>query len=143
MAKPRPDEKALAPWCIEQIRKWGGVLEHPKKSKLWPFMKLPEPGTRDEWGGFTIIAPQYWWGHLANKASKFYVCGCDFKNVPQIPFALGDAPMTVATNSKSRGKPHIRPEMKKEDREKTPDALAEWLVELARKCEIPIQKAIP
>ena len=26
MAKPRPDEKALATWCVDQIRKWGGCL---------------------------------------------------------------------------------------------------------------------
>jgi hypothetical protein len=54
MAKPRPDEKQLAIWSIQQIRKWGGVLEHPRASKLWPEMNLPRPGYYDEFGGFSI-----------------------------------------------------------------------------------------
>lgn len=34
-AKPRPDEKDLAPWAVEKVRRWGGVLEHPANSSLW------------------------------------------------------------------------------------------------------------
>jgi len=33
MAKPRPDEKELAFFAIEQVRRVGGVLEHPAASK--------------------------------------------------------------------------------------------------------------
>ena len=52
VVKPRADEKALAPWCIQKIRENGGVLEHPKGSSLWPVLGLPEPnGLPDEWGG--------------------------------------------------------------------------------------------
>jgi hypothetical protein len=39
-----PALKALAPLAIEFVRRWGGVLEHPKRSKLWPHMNLPKPG---------------------------------------------------------------------------------------------------
>ena len=35
MATPRHDENDLARWAVSQVREWGGVLEHPKKSKLW------------------------------------------------------------------------------------------------------------
>ena len=35
MANPRPDEKDLAWFAIEQVRKNGGVLEHPKGSRFF------------------------------------------------------------------------------------------------------------
>lgn len=44
-----PDEKALALWAVEQVRKFGGVLEHPKRSTLWPAAGLPEIEERDEY----------------------------------------------------------------------------------------------
>lgn len=42
-AKPRPNEKELAVWAIENIRRWGGVLEHPYRSDLWKSLNLPLP----------------------------------------------------------------------------------------------------
>ena len=76
MAKPRPGEKDLAPWAISQIRKFGGVLEHPKGSRLWKFMQLPEPGAMpDEFGGFSILLDQWDFGHVARKPTKLYICG--------------------------------------------------------------------
>ena len=39
-ALPRPDEKALAVWAVDQVRAWGGVLEHPSESTLWPVCLL-------------------------------------------------------------------------------------------------------
>jgi hypothetical protein len=141
IAKPRPDEKALAPWCIEQIRKYGGVLEHPRASKLWPFMELPEPdGKPDKWGGFTILWRQYHWGHLADKPTKFYICGIAKRNV-FLPFRMGRGSHTITTNhtapSYKRNKHLLRPELLPAEREKTPPALAQWLVDLARRCTPP------
>ena len=57
-AKPRPGEKELALWAVEQVQRWGGVLEHPARSTLWPVAGLPEPypaGGFDEWGGWTLL----------------------------------------------------------------------------------------
>lgn len=36
MAKPREDEKQLAFLAVHAVRAYGGVLEHPAHSKLWP-----------------------------------------------------------------------------------------------------------
>ena len=76
MAKPRPDEKDLARHAVKMVRENGGVLEHPISSRLWADQSLPEPGYRDEWGGFTVILPQFWLGHRAEKGTRFYIVGC-------------------------------------------------------------------
>ncbi len=138
LAKPRPDEKALATWAVDMLRRWGGILEHPAASLLWPEKGLPEPGDVDKWGGFTVAAPQFWWGHLADKPTRFYIVGCKPGDLPPIPFVLGEAPRTQSTMTKAKLKlPGSRPELLKKDREKTPPALAEWLIEVARRCKIP------
>lgn len=141
LAKPRPDEKALAPWAVEQIRRNGGVLEHPKASTLWPHMGLPAIGERDEFGGWTLPIFQCWWGHRAEKATLLYIVGCEPADIPEIPIVLGE-PTHVVTRSGRRvdgsrirrGEPGYRPEISKAEREHTPAELAAWLVELARRC---------
>jgi hypothetical protein len=138
MAKPRHDEKDLARFAVRVIRECGGVLEHPAKSKLWPDQALPEPGRRDKWGGFTIVVPQFWWGHLADKATRLYICGCGPGDLPPVPMVLGEAPRTMDSTRKELVAAGLqKPELLKKDREKTPPAFAEWLVELARRCDLP------
>ncbi len=140
----RPDEKALAMDCVDLIRKWGGVLEHPAGSQLWKEKPLPAPGERDAWGGFTISHPQFHWGHKALKPTKFYICGIDRKNVPPLPFKMGEPTHTQSTMTKEKLKrPGAKPELLKKDREKTPPALAEWLVELARRTRKPAAPVTP
>ncbi len=135
MAKPRPDEKALALYAVNQVRLNGGVLEHPAGSALWPTANLPEPGGRDAWGGFTIILPQFWFGHLADKATRLYICGCEPNDVPPVPLTLGEAPLTMGSTRKHLVAAGLqKKELLKKDREKTPPAFASWLVELARNC---------
>jgi len=133
-AKPREDEKALAPWAIEQVRKWGGVLEHPAGSRLWPELGLPAPGKRDEFGGWTLPIHQHWWGHRAEKATNLYICGIDPKDIPEIPMRL-DAPTHVIGDVGRASNGTKRPEISKAEREHTPIPLAEWLCELARRCK--------
>lgn len=122
MAKPRSDEKDLARWCVDQLRKWGGVLEHPEASLLWPDKGLPEPGAGcDAWGGFTISHPQFHWGHKALKPTRFYICGLDPKRLPPLPFRKGEPTHTQRSMTKEMLKrPGAKPELLKKDREKTP-----------------------
>lgn len=132
-AKPREDEKALAPWAVDQVRRHGGVLEHPYASKLWPELGLPEPGERDEWGGWTLPIHQHWWGHRAEKKTRLYIVGCEPGHIPEIPMVLGEPTHVIGDVGRAKDG-NKRPEVSKAEREHTPPALAAWLCELARRC---------
>lgn len=134
-AKPREDEKALAPWVIGQIRKYGGVLEHPFNSKLWPTMGLPEQGKRDEFGGWTLVIHQHWFGHRAEKKTKLYIVGCEPWDIPDMPMRL-DEPTHVIGDVGRSSMGNKRPEVSKAEREHTPPELARWLVDLASSCKV-------
>lgn len=128
-AKPRPDEKELALWAVEQVRRWGGVLEHPAQSSLWPAAGLPEPGHIDAFGGWTLVVDQFWWGHRARKRTRLYIVGCGQRDIPAMPLVLGEAPCVIGDVGRAgTGK---RPEISKAEREATPPEFARWLVELA------------
>lgn len=129
-ANPRPGEKELALWAVEKIRQWGGVLEHPAGSTLWATAGLPAPGTRDQWGGWTLPIHQHQWGHKAEKATFLYIVGCTPADLPPLPLLLSEPTHVVATRKRAGSKPEIS----KADRERTPPALAAWLVLLASRC---------
>jgi hypothetical protein len=132
-AKHTPEEKALGPWAVEQVRKWGGVLEHPRASTLWSHCGLPGPGrATDEFGGFSIDVEQHWWGHRARKRTWLYICGCRPADVPSFPIRFSHPPRVITNIHGLRaGMPGYRPEVTKAEREATPPAFASWLVELA------------
>lgn len=129
-AKPVEGEKELAIWAIEQIRKWGGILEHPRASKLWKDLNLPTGRERDEYGGFSISVDQNWWGHKARKRTLLYICGCNPGDIPAHPLTF--APYThVVSSTRDRYK---LPEISKKEREATPIDFAKWLIEVAKLC---------
>ena len=130
-AKPREDEKALAPWAVEQVRRWGGVLEHPAHSSLWPTLGLPRPGdTPDKFCGWATGIHQFDFGHRAEKATWLYIVGCAPGEVPDIPVRIGTPTHCVRP---TRSYPRL-PSVTKAEREHSPPALAAWLVEVARRC---------
>jgi hypothetical protein len=135
-AKSRPDEKDLARHAVKMVRENGGVLEHPISSRLWADQGLPEPGNRDEWGGFTVILPQFWLGHRAEKGTRFYIVGCQPKDLPEVELKLGDAPCVVTTSKRKCQTPAAewRERLNQKEKEATPLKLAHWLLEIASKC---------
>jgi hypothetical protein len=69
-------DRQLGPLAVEQVRRWGGVLEHPQWSGLWLHCGLPRPGELpDEHGGWTLAVNQVDFGHVALKPSWLYVVG--------------------------------------------------------------------
>jgi len=130
-AKPRPGERDLAFWAVEQVRKYGGVLEHPRTSKLWVEAGLPLAKSRDIFGGWSICVDQCWWGHKARKSTLLYLCGVEPGDIPQIPLNFAPPTHEVAGKGSRRGK---LPGLGKAAREHTPPDFARWLVEAAALC---------
>lgn len=96
-AKPRPDEKTLALHVVQMVRTYGGVLEHPSSSTLWPAAGLPRPGAGfDAWGGFSVEVLQHDWFHLTAK-KRGSMCAIATCRVCQYHAALGQR-----TNTKYR-----------------------------------------
>jgi hypothetical protein len=133
-AKPRPDEKGLALFSIDMVRRWGGVLEHPQFSTLWREAGLPEGQDRDEFGGWTLYVQQHWWGHRAQKRTRLYVVGCRPQDIPDMPMKLGEATHTVGLWS-GRDLATCRPSITKPEYEGSPPEFAAWLVDLARRTQ--------
>ena len=132
-AKPRPDERNLARLAVALAREFAGVLEHPERSSLWRAQQLPDCEQRDQYGGWTLVADQQWWGHKARKRTRFYIVGCHPADVPTIPLSLGRAGYVIGDVGRaSTG--DDRPEISKAEREHTPPELAQWLVSLAARC---------
>lgn len=112
----------LAVRAVDQVRRWGGVLEHPAESHLWVARELPRPGEPpDRWGGWSYFIRQSWWGHRAPKPTWLYIVGRPVGDLPPLPPPVPD-PGGRVENMCTR------------ERETTPPALAAWLVELARAC---------
>lgn len=140
-AKPRPGERELALWAVEQVRRFGGVLEHPAFSTLWQAAGLPRPEDGpDAFGGWTLAISQHWWGHKAEKLTWLYIVGIEPGDLPPMPFCFGDGTHVTGGSRKAwgaqriaKGMPGYRPEITKAEREHTPPDLARWLVAIARR----------
>lgn len=123
MATKNQEVKDLAFHAVEAVQKYGGVIEHPARSQLWKEANLPEPGHRpDKFGGWTIVVPQFWFGHAGYKGTRLYICGLQPAELPEIPLVLGEPARRVANQSKAQ-------------REHTPPDFARWLVEVAKRIQ--------
>lgn len=136
----RHDDPKLALRAVEQVRAWGGVLEHPAHSKLWLAAGLPFPGpTVDAFGGRTIEVCQCDFGHVARKRTWLYLVRV---NTP--PLLSQREPTHWISGGRGReGVKHatsLVPEGFKicsaEQRRRTPKAFARWLVETARTAHV-------
>lgn len=119
-AKPREGEKDIAPWCVDQLRQCGGVLEHPAHSTLWDHLSLPKPGDRRRHGLWSYALNQSWFGDTRTKKTWLLLSGVD--DVPEIPFRLHD----------SAGDRRRWQVMSKNQRAATHIDFARWLVATAR-----------
>lgn len=146
----RGNEHDCAPRALEQVRAFGGVLEHPAGSTFWDMADLPKPTRENAWtgilssfgdgfGGYTIEVEQVEWGHPARKPTWLYINGVEYwphvkRLLDSRPFR-GRAPTHWCSgNRQNKGGGSVPPGIKvcsAQQRRRTPLAFAEWLVELA------------
>jgi hypothetical protein len=139
----RGDEHACGPRAVEQVRKFGGVLEHPERSTLWNHCFLPNVGARDAHGGFTVQVNQCDWGHVARKPTWLYCVGLRMSCVlDAISDREGTGTVThwCSGNRANKNGGSVPAGIKvcsAQQRRRTPLAFAEWLVSLAATAEVP------
>lgn len=124
-AKPKPGEKGLALFCIQRIKDYGGVLEHPAHSRLFTEVLGIRPGQPD--GTFQCVEiNQSWFGYPTKKRTwllmpKNYV-------LPQMPFIL-EASGGITESSSDR---RIFENMSQSQRSRTTKSLAKYLLKIVR-----------
>jgi len=129
--KPGNDGGCFAS-ALDAVNKWGGVLEHPAKSRAFAAHGLPKPSgswwQQTEQGGWVCEVWQSAYGHRANKATWLYYTG------ERPPFNLRwDRPKgthQVGFQDK-RGKARNKPTLSKREANATPIAFRDELIRLA------------
>lgn len=125
------DDGSTGPIAVAQVRRWGGVLEHPRDSKLWNACTLAYPGGfPDAFGGYSIVVNQHDWGHPACKTTWLYIVGCPRQKLPPMPPRLA----TPVHPLDARRRAGVLERMSKRQRQLTPPAFARWLVAVATSC---------
>ena len=107
-ANARPGEKDLALWALELVRRNGGVLEHPASSGLWAHLR---PGET------SLLIRQSDFGHRAEKRTRLF-----YAKMPRVPLLPDPRPVPTRTVE----------ELCRQERERTPPELAQWLVTWCR-----------
>lgn len=130
--------KDCAPAALEAVRRFGGVLEHPRGSTFFAHAGIPRPGRLpDAWGGISFEVCQCDWGHPARKRTWLYVVGLVG---PMPPAPPPREPTHWASGSRNAPRGPVPPGIKvcsAEQRRRTPVAFAEWLLEIASRCRAP------
>jgi hypothetical protein len=122
--------KELALVALDQVRRWGGVLEHPITSGLW---KLVMP---------TLVVEQVDWGHVARKRTGLYLSGV--LSVPSRPPPGIPTHWCSGTHTPgARGKPPAGIKIcSAQQRRRTPVAFAGWLIQVARGAQPLVRTAV-
>lgn len=78
----RGDDGGCFASALANVRRVGGVLEHPAYSDAWPAFGLPTPSRHGGWqggfcGGWSCHVEQGRYGHVAKKATWLYAFGVE------------------------------------------------------------------
>jgi hypothetical protein len=119
--------------AIDQVQKFGGILEHPANSKLFRTTGLPLPNKNGNKYGFTVEIDQVFWGHPCRKRTWLYIVGIERSKLLEYKYANFDA---VATHVVVDGPGILLPVMKPKLRSRTPILFAKWLIELTRDAKL-------
>lgn len=114
--------------ALNNVLRWGGVLEHPAGSNAWEFYGLPKPsGVGWSWPegspGWVCEVWQSAYGHKARKRTWLFYGGLN-----PLEADWRREPGTHQCGWFDR----IKPTLSKKEASRTPPAFAEFLVRLAR-----------
>lgn len=123
--------------ALANVRRVGGVLEHPAYSDAWPAFGLPAPNRRGGWtrgicGGWSCHVEQGRYGHVAKKATWLYAFGVDLPDLRwgSDPDTESNALVSWCGNRVSSGE--RRPRVGKDAASATPPEFAEILIATAK-----------
>ena len=81
--KKKGDDGGCFAAALAAVRKFGGIIEHPRDSCAWPHFNLNKPPRGGGWimadfyGGWTCEVEQGRYGHYARKPTWLYAIGVD------------------------------------------------------------------
>lgn len=132
------DDPATAPTAVMQVRRCGGVLEHPEGSALWAAMGLPPasctpplPWVR-EW---TLRIDQCDFGHPCAKPTWLFFVGVGAADLPPLPRRRRPTAVIDKKRLKSGDRSSSLPWLPQRARHLTPPGLAAWLVAAVRRAD--------
>lgn len=140
------NDGGLFAFALEQVRRWGGVLEHPALTRAWRKFGLPAPAfnvwQRGTCGGWAIEVDQQAFGHQARKRTWLYAVSEE----PPTPLVMtGPSSMRRVRVYRTRNADGSwsrmdaaapTSEITHKAAEETPPAFAAWLVDLARSSQM-------
>lgn len=122
--------------ALDCVRRWGGVLEHPAKSRAWAAHGLAAPASmgwqRTIDGGWVAEVWQSAYGHRAAKATWLYFCG-EGKPI-DLDWARPPGSHQIGFHDR-RGKCANKPTLSKREANATPAAFRDALIALVSQGE--------
>lgn len=117
--------------ALKAVRTWGGVLEHPAKTRAWMAHRLTPPLSRG-WsrclsGGWVCEVWQSAYGHRANKATWLYAFGVD---LPDMRWDRPTGTHQVGFHDQ-RGKTRNKPTLSRREAAATPEPFRDLLISMA------------
>lgn len=83
------DDSGCFKSALANVRRCGGVLEHPADSHAWRIFNLPKPPRTGGWigniiDGYSCCVYQGHYGHIAGKGTWLYAFGVPFMKLPEL-----------------------------------------------------------
>lgn len=130
--RPGNDKGCFAA-ALHAVRTWGGVLEHPAKSRAWGAFGLTKPAgigwQRCIDGGWICEVWQSAYGHRASKATWLYVFGVELP--PELDWRRKSGSHQVGFHDQ-RGKDRNKPTLSRREAAATPPEFRDVLLAIAR-----------
>lgn len=118
--------------ALKAVRTWGGVLEHPAKSRAWDAFGLTKPRSigwrRCLGGGWVCEVWQSAYGHRANKATWLYAFGVGVP--PELDWSRPIGSHQIGFHDQ-RGKSRNKPTLGRREAAATPLAFRAALLSIA------------